>query len=256
MSGEAFALGAVAALLIGFGKMGLPGAIILAVPLFAQVFGGRLSVGGMLPLLILGDVLALLVHRSQVDVAGLKKLLPSVALGMLGGGVAQWAGNAFKVSNAAFSVTIGVIILFLLVLTVLRDRNGRALEPHSRAQTGFLGFLTGFTTQVANAAGPVMTIYTTGLRMNKAQLIGTMAWSFLLINASKIPLLMVISWLQPGQPLWSGALLVKTLWFVPFLLLGSALGWVFYRRISEGHFKTLILGLAAVAAVWLIVAPR
>ena len=236
--------------------MGLPGAIILAVPLFAQVFGGRLSVGGMLPLLILGDVLSLLVHRSQVDVAGLKKLMPSVALGMLGGAATQWVGNALHVSNAAFSIAIGVIILLLLFLTVIRDRNGRALEPHSRAQTGFLGFLTGFTTQVANAAGPVMAIYTTGLRMNKAQLIGTMAWSFLLINASKVPLLMVISWLQPGQRLWSWSLFWQTLWFMPFLLLGSGLGWVFYQRISEGHFKTLILVLAAVAAVWLIVAPR
>lgn len=72
MGSESFVLAAVAALLLGFGKMGLPGSIILAVPLFAQVFGGRLSVGGMLPLLILGDVVALLVHRSHVDLAGLK----------------------------------------------------------------------------------------------------------------------------------------------------------------------------------------
>ncbi|RYG47062.1 sulfite exporter TauE/SafE family protein, partial [bacterium] len=43
-------LGALAALLAGFSKTGVPGSGILIVPMMAAIFGGRLSVGATLPL--------------------------------------------------------------------------------------------------------------------------------------------------------------------------------------------------------------
>lgn len=54
---EQWAMGAAAGTLIGFSKTGMPGVGILVVPMLAHAFGGRASVGLMLPMLIFGDVL-------------------------------------------------------------------------------------------------------------------------------------------------------------------------------------------------------
>lgn len=50
-----------------------------------------------------------------------------------------------------------------------------------------IGFLTGFTTLVANAAEPLMMLYLLAMGLPKLGLIGTMAWSFLLLNLFKVP---------------------------------------------------------------------
>ena len=44
------------------------------------------------------------------------------------------------------------------------------------------GILAGFTTQVANAAGPVMAIYLVLMKFSKEEYIGSAAWYFLILN--------------------------------------------------------------------------
>jgi hypothetical protein len=49
----------VAAIIIGFSKTGIQGATIPAVALVAVLFGGKASAGIMLPMLMLGDLIAI-----------------------------------------------------------------------------------------------------------------------------------------------------------------------------------------------------
>ena len=87
-------LGAVAA---GFSKTGIPGIGILIVPLMAIVFGGRLSVGATLPLLIFGDIFAVLWYRQHARWDNLRSLFPWVSsqnAPIVGGLLAYTAGTA------------------------------------------------------------------------------------------------------------------------------------------------------------------
>ena len=50
-----------------------------------------------------------------------------------------------------------------------------------------MGVLAGFTTMIANAAGPVANLYFLSVRLPKWNLIGTSAWFFFVINLCKVP---------------------------------------------------------------------
>ncbi len=59
----AWILAAFGAALVGFGKCGFPGSGNVSVVLFAHVFGAAHSVGILLPVLIVGDVFAIILYR-------------------------------------------------------------------------------------------------------------------------------------------------------------------------------------------------
>ena len=70
-------LGGVAALFVGISKTGVPGAGILVVPLLAAVFGGRPTVGIMLPMLIFADCFAVAWYKRHAQWDKLAKLFVS-----------------------------------------------------------------------------------------------------------------------------------------------------------------------------------
>ena len=87
---EQWIIGIIAALIVGFSKTGMPGVGILMVPLMAVVFGGRLSVGATLPLLIFGDVFAVLFYHQHARWDKLRELIPWVLLGIAAGTALLW----------------------------------------------------------------------------------------------------------------------------------------------------------------------
>ncbi|CAM5743565.1 hypothetical protein SALBM311S_11557 [Streptomyces alboniger] len=67
-------------------------------------------------------------------------------------------------------------------------------EPDSSSPTGRAAFearsygvLGGFTTMVANAGGPVMSMYLLSAGFRKLGFLGTSAFFFLIVNVSKVP---------------------------------------------------------------------
>ncbi|MBB5376291.1 hypothetical protein HNQ07_001748 [Deinococcus metalli] len=245
-------LAALAAVLIGFSKTGLPGAGILAVPVMAWVFGARLSVGATLPLLLVGDVVAVLAYRAYADWPQLRRLGPWVGLGLLAGSVTLWALGHVTLRADPLGPVIGVIILALLILTALQ-RSGRLhWQPASGVSTGLIGVLGGFTTMVSNAAGPVMALFLTSLGHTKAQLMGTNAWTFFLFNASKVPLLALLTWDNAARPLFTPGSLLVNVALAPLVVLGAWAGRMFLPRVREETFSTLLLVLAGLAALKLL----
>jgi uncharacterized membrane protein YfcA len=103
----------------------------------------------------------------------------------------------------------------------------------------------GFVTMVANAAGPVTSIYFLMAGLPMLEFLGTGAWLFLVVNAFKLPF-------SIGLGLIDAPALGTDLVLVPFVLLGALIGYVFVRRINQQQFEWLALLLAAVSAIPLV----
>lgn len=248
-----YALGALAAFLVGFSKTGVPGAGILVVPLMAQVLGARLSVGATLPLLIFGDCFAVAFYRRYADWGWLRRIAPWVTAGLLVGAVALKVLGDLHLRADPLGPVIGVIILAMLALTLLRGRLGDRLRPHSPTGTVLTGALAGFSTMVSNAAGPVMAIFMTAAGLPKERLLGTTAWTFFIFNLAKVPLLLLLTADNPAEPLFTAGTLLFGVTLFPVLGLGALAGRHLLPHLPEREFNVLVLGLSGLAAVRLIV---
>ena len=235
-------LGAGAALLIGFSKTGMPGAAIPAVALMAEAFreNTRLSIGAMLPVLLLGDLFALAYYRRHANWDRLQELFPYVAIGMIPGYLVLWL-----VESDPLRVLIGAIILGLLGLQIARQRFGWEKMPDRRWFIATTGVLAGFGTAVGNAAGPVMSIYLISKRMDKQEFLGTAAWFFFIVNLSKIPFFLGLGMITP-------ATLRLDVLLVPVVVVGAIVGVLVLKRIPQAVFNAIVLSLAGVAAVRMV----
>src|SRR5690349_16568984 len=156
-------IGIFAALMVGITKTGIPGVGILIVPLMAIVFGGRLSVGATLPLLIFGDIFAVLWYRQYARWDNLRSLFPWVVTGILVGVGLLWYTGIQGGRVDWLNVIIGVIVLSMMLVSVARRMWGNTLVPSSMTGLVSTGVLAGFATMVSNSAGPIMSIYLSGM---------------------------------------------------------------------------------------------
>jgi uncharacterized membrane protein YfcA len=108
------------------------------------------------------------------------------------------------------------------------------------------GVVTGFATMVANASGPVMTLYLLASGFAVVDLVGAAAWLFFVVNLVKVPFSVGLGLLHPGSVLLDLTLL-------PAMGLGAWLGAVTIRRISRLQFERYVLVLVAVSALLLLV---
>ena len=239
VSGAGLAALATAALLVGFAKTAIGGVGLVSVALFATVLPARESTGALLPLLLVGDVVAVLLYRRHADWPALVRLLPSVVAGVLAGVV-----FVAQVGDTAMRRTIGVVLLTLVAVHLARARRGAAAEPGGRAAPAF-GALAGFTTMVANAGGPVMALYLLAARLDKLAFLGTASWFFLLVNASKVPFSIGLGLVRPESLLLDAAL-------APLVLVGAAAGRWVVGRLDQARFDQLVLVATVAAAVNLV----
>ncbi len=244
--------GGLAAFVVGFSKTGLPGSGILMVPLMAAAFGGRLSVGATLPMLVFADCFAVAFYRQHAEWNRLKVLAPWVVVGLfIGTGFLKYLGD-HHANNDLLNPIIGGIVLAMLVLHLLRGKLGDKLVPTSPIGTRFTGVVAGFTTLVSNAAGPLMSIYMTATGMAKDQLMGTTAWYFFIFNLSKVPLLLWLNADNQAAPIFTLDTLTFDLWAAPVILVGALVGRQTFRMIPQKAFVNSILILSAIAAVKII----
>lgn len=230
-----------AALFIGLAKSGLAGIGMLPILLMAQVMPARESTGAILPLLVCGDLFAIATFRRHAQWNPFWRMLPvsltGVVLGYFGMGL---------ISDAVFRPLLGGLILCLLVLQGLRRFALFERVPHSRGFAWGMGLASGFTTMLANAAGPIMTLYFLAIGLPKLQFVGTSAWFFLILNLTKLPF-------SHGLGLINAQSLSLDLILVPAVGLGILLGHSVLPFIPQRIFEILLLIFAAAAAVRLIV---
>ncbi|MFD6532087.1 sulfite exporter TauE/SafE family protein [Streptomyces sp. NPDC060184] len=288
---------AAASALVGFSKTSINGANTISLAVFAAVLPARESTGVLLPLLIAGDVLAVLVYRRHAHWPTLLRLFPAVAVGLVAGTLfLKYAGDG------AVRTSIGAILLIMVGVTLRRRHragppegeeraqaggrahvasvaaaaegraaaeggataeggarsegtnrtaatdsrpSGRRARNAARAQAGTYGVLGGFTTMVANAAGPVMSLYLLSSGMRKLGFLGTSAWFFLIVNVTKVPF-------SVGLGLIDGRSLLLDAVLVLFVLPGAWLGRRCVDRINQRLFERIVLVATVVGGLQLL----
>jgi uncharacterized protein len=229
-----------AAILVGFAKTAIGGVGAIATALFATVLPARESTGALLPLLLAGDVLAVATYRRHADWPTLWRLFPSVAAG-----VAIGAAFVARVDDTAMRRTIGALLMLLVSLTVVQRVRRTALVVTGRAASIGFGLLAGFTTMVANAAGPVTSIYLLATGISMMSFLGTGAWFYLVVNLFKLPFSVGLGLIDFGSVGLDAKLL-------PALVVGAVAGRLVVSRIDQRLFETLVLVSTVAASVNLL----
>ncbi|MEI8139601.1 MAG: sulfite exporter TauE/SafE family protein [bacterium] len=233
---------AFAAVIIGLAKSGLPGFGILAVPIVAAVIPAKISTGFILPMLIAGDVIGVLYYRRHADWPRLIRLFPWTILGIIAG----WL-SMDHLNDAQIRPLIGGIVLFMLALNLWRQRFANPVSriPHHHGAAILIGLLAGFTTMMANAAGPIMGIYLLAMELPTTAFIGTSAWFFLLVNTFKVPFSAQLGLITLPSLTFNAMLL-------PFIAIGACAGIRFARHIPRKIFEQLVQIFAALGAIKLL----
>ncbi|MFF1920837.1 sulfite exporter TauE/SafE family protein [Streptomyces sp. NPDC058221] len=241
---------AAASALVGFSKTAVSGANTISLAVFAAVLPARESTGVLLPILIAGDVLAVLSYRRHAHWPTLLRLFPAVAVGVVAGTLfMMWA------DDAAVRTSIGAILVFMAGVTVWRRRAAAGSEEPvaetgppaaaERLKARSYGVLGGFTTMVANAGGPVMSLYLLSAGFRKLGFLGTSAWFFLIVNTSKVPFSVGLGLIDAQSLLLDACMLL-------FVLPGAWLGRKCVDRINQVLFERLVIGATVLGGLQLL----
>lgn len=227
-----------AAFVIGLSKSGIKGISILSVTLMAITFGGKASTGLLLPLLIVGDVFAVIYYNRHTQWQYLRKLLPWMVIGVLLG---VWLGK--DLPEALFKRGMAVIILGTLVMMIYWGRRKASYVPQSPWFSALMGLGAGFTTMIGNLAGAFSSLYFLSMRLPKNEFIGTAAWLFFIINIFKLPFHIFVWKTITQESLMLNAYL--SIGIIAGLIVGIQL----VKLIREELYRHLVIFLTALGAV-------
>lgn len=231
------------ALFIGFAKAGIPSLGILVVTTLMFVFPAKASVGILLPMLIAGDLFAVVYYRRNVIWKHLFSLIPWVLLGILIGYAVLG-----QINSEQLKPLIGIIVLVMIILHFFRDKMGENFNemlPDSKLFTVAMGGLGGFTTMVGNASGGIMTIYLLIKGLPKREFVGTGAWFFLFVNLVKVPFYIHLNLITVNS-------FIFNLWMVPLIIAGAFIGARLLPFIPQKTFQVLVLIFAGAGALRLL----
>jgi hypothetical protein len=230
-------LGALCAFGIGVAKTGLPGVGMLSIPLIVLTVGdARLSAGWLLPILCTADVFAVWYWRRRAEAAQLFSLAPWALLGVAAGAA------ALALPERTVRPVVGAIILVMLLIHLRRKLRPDTFTVSTHS-AGY-GIAAGFATTVANAAGPVMSLYLLSRRLSKEEFVATGAWFFFVINLTKVP---IYAW----HGLFSRQSLTFNALMIPAVVAGAIAGRWAIHRISPAAFEGLVLILTALSTLLL-----
>lgn len=219
-----YAVAIPAIMIFGISKSGFGGGLgVLAVPMIAQVVPPFQAAAIMLPVLCLMDIFGAWAYRRTFSVANLKIMLPA---GLLGVVIATFTFSLISV--AATKALIGLIAVGF-ALNYWVDRRAATPAGVSVLKGGFWSAVAGFTSFIAHAGGPPVSMYLLPQRLDKKLFVGTTVLFFITVNYAK---LVPYAWM--GQ--FPAANLTTSLALAPLAPLGIQLGLWMRDRVSELWF--------------------
>ncbi|MDP7048422.1 MAG: sulfite exporter TauE/SafE family protein [Verrucomicrobiota bacterium] len=224
---------------LGFSKTGFPGLAMVNVLILAELFGAKASVGMIVPMLIVCDLTVYPLFRRYSSWKEVWPLLPPTFVGLIAG---YFLLDYITESTARKG--IGAIIMLMLGLQLGRLRLGEALGrlTHSAGFRWISGFLIGSSTIMANAAGPVFSIYALVEKMAKETFLGVGARCFLLVNIIKLPMVANLELVNEQS------LRVNLLVF-PAIFAGIFIGRKAIQIIPQQGFEILLYIFSAIAGI-------
>ncbi len=233
------------AFILGLAKGGIMGVNNITIALFALIFPPKFSIGIILLLLIVGDWGAFYYYRRHAVWKYLVPIIPWTIAGVIIGWLLLDRLDGKQVGRL-----IGGCLLVLMMLHISRKYvfkgDGKEWEiPHTWWFIGLAGFLSGFTSTIANAAAPVMLLFFLAVGLPKLEFLGTGAWFFMFLNLFKIPFYWAIDLIT-----WETVILDLKL--APVVILGVVLGRYFVLKIPQKGFETFALAITILASLRLI----
>ena len=243
----AWALLALAAVIVGFSKTALPGINTVSIAIFAALMPARESTGALLILLIVGDIFAVWSYRKHASWPTILRLAPAVVGGMILGAIFLGLADDEWVRRV-----IGAILMLVVLFTVWRRWISQRSAVSGSAASGRAasigyGSLSGFTTMVANAGGPVMSMYFLAAKFPVKEFLGTAAWFFAIINITKLPF-------SVGLGLIDGGSLLLDALLIPGVVAGAFAGRWVAGRVPQKVFESAVLVVTVLGAIYLLVA--
>ncbi len=233
-----WALALLAVAVVGISKAGIKGITLISVTLFAIVFGSKASTGILLPMLIVGDIIAVIYYRRHVKWRYLLQLIPWMMLGVI---LATWMGK--DIPEVIFKRGMAAIILISVVMMYWWDKRKSKTVPDYWWFGGIMGLVAGFTTMIGNLAGAFANIFFLAMRMPKNDFIGTAACLFFIINIFKLPFHIFV-WETITAETFALNLRLASAVFIGFII-----GIRIVKLIKEQQYRQLILALTALGAI-------
>lgn len=278
----------LAIFLIGVTKSGFgSGMGLMVVPLTAIAMGhipargAEAALGLLLPLLIVGDLIAVWQYRrtfaakpigvpvavgpggepineSPAPTTGetgrataihlLRRLLPGTAVGVVLGGLLLWWFHQQKeLVGALMRVEIGIESILLVGLHWWRQYKG--VQTHLMPEpmrSHLTGVFAGASSTLAHAAGPIIAMYLLPLRLDRKLFVGLCALYFFILNTAKLP----AYWLS-GQ--FAKAELTFTMQFLPLVVAGAIFGFWVNKRLSDTLFTKIVYMLTFVMGWYILI---
>ena len=261
LTATAWILLMVVAALCGIAKTALPGAATIAVALCTMVLPAKESTGAILLMLMTGDLLAVWSYRRDADFRMLRRLVPAVLAG-----VGVGALFLHLASNDSTRRLIGAVLLLLVAITLVQRRratrgpdDGAASAAPGAPDTAsadapmmgsrparlIYGGLAGFTTMVANAGGPVTSMYFLACRYPVKAFLGTTAWFFFLVNLVKLPFSVSAGLVNPTT-------LSLAAVAAPVVIASALAGRRLAEHMDQRVFEPIIVALTIISALPLL----
>jgi hypothetical protein len=241
---------AASVIIQGISKSGFAGgAGILALPLMMLVMRVDLVPATLLPLLILLDMNAIYHHwHNKVWPVILRIYLPSIG-GILAGAAVWWyIGNeGVEAWERPLKAFVGIIAMLFGAYIFVKEVAMHWVERYKPGLEAAIpaGIAAGFTSTIAHAAGPIVSLYIYTQGLGKTLFVGSVAWAFTIINLTKLPFYVGVGLINPD-------VLLFDLCLVPFIPIGSWLGKWMHHRVSETWFNRVIFVLVVLAGIQLI----
>ncbi len=237
-----FYAAAIPALLItGISKAGFgSGLSIVAVPLIALTVPAAQAAAIMLPILCVMDLAALWAYRGRWSRENMRLILPGGAVGIVFGAL------TFRfVSEAGLKFLLGLVAIGFLLQRMTGGAQKEEKKLPSKAQGYFWSALSGYTSTLAHAGGPPLSIYLLPQRLDKALLVGTTVVFFAAANYVKL-----VPYTLLG--LFDARNLGTSLLLAPIGLCGIFSGVWLRQRISETLFYRLCYAFLLVSGLKLL----
>lgn len=237
----AWVLALTASFIIGVSKAGIKGIAIIIVTLMALAFGAKESTGLIVPLLIVGDIFAVIYYNRHTQWKYIIRFLPWMMAGVV---IGVLIGK--DLDEVTFKYGMAAIILGSVIMMYWWDKRPSKTVPTHWAFAGFMGVMAGITTMIGNLAGAFSNIFFLAMRLPKNEFIGTAAWLFFIINLFKLPF-----------HIWSwGTITPETLLIdlklVPGILIGLFVGVRLVKIIKDDFYRKMILVLTALGAILIL----
>lgn len=238
----------IAAFVVGLSKGGLPGLGPMTTVIVALAVPATTAIGVVLPLLMVGDMVALVALRRHIDFSIARPVIAGAAVGVA---LASLTLSSLSPEALEWAIVV-VLVVFVAYRAAILTGLGR---PESGGERSILaggragavaGVATGITSTVAHAGGPPVAIHLLARRVPPIVYAGTSAAIFWAVNWMKVPGYALAGLIDPPLlvTLAPTALLIP-----PGVLIGR---WA-ALRLAPKPFEVLVLVGLLVGAVLLVV---